>query len=57
MGSENTVGKHPAAGDYGVNGIPAILLIGPDGKVIATELRGEKILEKVKDVLSATPKN
>ena len=28
---------------YGVHGIPAIFLIGPDGKILATQLRGEKI--------------
>ena len=30
---------------YGVYGIPAIFLIGPDGKVLATDLRGSKIKE------------
>jgi thiol-disulfide isomerase/thioredoxin len=33
--------------DYGVYGIPAILLIGPDGKVLATDLRGSNIKEAV----------
>jgi hypothetical protein len=28
---------------YGVRGIPSIWLIGPDGKVIAKDLRGEEI--------------
>jgi thiol-disulfide isomerase/thioredoxin len=28
---------------YGVDGIPAIFLIGPDGKIIACDLRGEEI--------------
>jgi thiol-disulfide isomerase/thioredoxin len=32
---------------YGVYGIPAIFLIGPDGKVVATGLRGAKIKESV----------
>ncbi len=32
---------------YGVEGIPAIFLIGPDGKIIATGLRGEQIKEAV----------
>jgi peroxiredoxin len=36
---------------YGVMGIPSILLIGPDGKVIATNLRGEQIREQVKRAL------
>jgi thiol-disulfide isomerase/thioredoxin len=33
--------------DYGVHGIPAIFLIGPDGKVLATDLRGLRIKEAV----------
>jgi thiol-disulfide isomerase/thioredoxin len=36
---------------YGVYGIPAIFLIGPDGKVLATGLRGTKIKETVASVL------
>lgn len=32
---------------YGVDAIPAIFLIGPDGKVVAAHLRGEKIKEAV----------
>ena len=33
---------------YGLNGIPAIFLIGPDGKILAEGLRGSKIEEAVK---------
>jgi thiol-disulfide isomerase/thioredoxin len=36
---------------YGVYGIPAIFLIGPDGKVLATDLRGTKIKEAVSTAL------
>lgn len=36
---------------YGLNGIPAIFLIGPDGKIMATGLRGNKIEEAVKENL------
>jgi thiol-disulfide isomerase/thioredoxin len=32
---------------YGVEGIPSIFLIAPDGKIIARELRGEAIAEAV----------
>ena len=32
---------------YGVEGIPAIFLIGPDGKILARDLRGEAIKEAV----------
>ena len=34
-----------AASVYGINSIPATLLIGPDGKIIATGLRGEQLSE------------
>lgn len=36
---------------YGINGIPHIILFGPDGTIIARDLRGEKIGEKVAEVL------
>ncbi len=32
---------------YGVEGIPSIFLIGPDGKIIARELRGDGIADAV----------
>ena len=32
----------PAVSDYGATAIPATLLIGADGKILATELRGER---------------
>ena len=41
-----------AASKYGVVGIPAIFLIAPDGRVLATDLRGEQIEAVVKDALS-----
>jgi thiol-disulfide isomerase/thioredoxin len=34
-------------GEYGVRGIPSVWLIGPDGKVIATDLRGAAIKETI----------
>jgi hypothetical protein len=40
-------------GDYGVRGIPAIFLIGPDGRVLAEDLRGEAILQTVQAALPA----
>jgi hypothetical protein len=39
-------------GAYGVYGIPAISLIGPDGKVIASNLRGTKIKDTVAAALA-----
>ena len=36
---------------YGINGIPQIMLFGPDGKLIARDLRGEAILNSVKEAM------
>ena len=44
-------GKDEVTKKYGVRGIPSIWLIGPDGKVVAKELRGEGISEAVKKAL------
>lgn len=41
-----------ATDTYGVEGIPQILLIGRDGKIIARDLRGEDIEKAVKKALS-----
>jgi peroxiredoxin len=46
-GSKDKVGQ-----SYGVYGIPAIFLIGPDGKVVAANLRGAKIKETVSAALA-----
>src|SRR5258706_3317694 len=37
--------------EFGVGGIPSIWLIGPDGKIIAKELEGEKLIEVVRKEL------
>ncbi len=36
---------------YGVNSIPATVLVGPDGKVLARNLRGPELEKKLKEVL------
>ena len=38
---------------YGIQGIPQIILFGPDGKIVARNLRGKAIEEKVKECLSS----
>ena len=39
------------AGDlYGVSGIPAIILISPDGKIISTDLEGKKLADKLAEI-------
>ena len=44
--------KDKVTANYGVLGIPAIFLISPDGKVLATDLRGPKIKEAVAAALA-----
>lgn len=41
---------------YNVAGIPATFLIGPDGKVVAKDLRGEKLLASVRQHVEALKK-
>jgi peroxiredoxin len=36
---------------YGVSGVPAGFLIGPDGKIIGNDLRGEKLNNKLAELL------
>lgn len=40
-----------ATNTYGVNGIPQIMLIGPDGTILARDLRGAAIEEAIKQAL------
>lgn len=42
--------KSLAASTYGINSIPATLLIGPDGKVVASGLRGEELEQKLAEI-------
>lgn len=37
---------------YGIQGIPQIILFDPDGKIIARDLHGELIVEKLNEILS-----
>ncbi|MGN6417477.1 MAG: peroxiredoxin family protein [Pseudobacter sp.] len=43
--------KEGAAADYGVSAIPANFLIDPQGKIIAKNLRGAELEEKLKEIL------
>jgi len=47
-------GVQTAADAYGVVGIPALFLIGPDGKVVATHLRGGAIRKEVAAAMELT---
>ena len=37
--------QHPLASHYGITGIPTVILVGRDGKVISMDVRGEKLGE------------
>jgi thiol-disulfide isomerase/thioredoxin/protocatechuate 3,4-dioxygenase beta subunit len=40
---------------YGVDAIPALFLIGPDGKILRTDLRGPGMADKVRSALEKLP--
>ena len=44
--------KSPVPDLYGVEGIPAIFLIGPDGKIVARDLRGPAIDAAITEALA-----
>ena len=44
-------GKDEVTKKYGVTGIPSIWLIDPDGKVVASRLRGDGIMQAVSSAL------
>jgi thiol-disulfide isomerase/thioredoxin len=44
-------GKHPATIEYGIFGIPNVILVGKDGKVVSTRARGEELGRHLKDLL------
>ena len=41
---------------YNVAGIPATFLVGPDGKVVATDLRGKKLLRTIEQEIKKLKK-
>ncbi len=49
--------KHPVARLYNVEGIPATFLVGPDGKVVARDLRGRKLLRTIAKEIARLEKN
>lgn len=54
MGFLGEWSKSDLPNQYGVEGIPSIFLIGPDGKIIAKDLRGENIKATVERTLAKT---
>lgn len=43
--------ENEIAGKFGINSIPATFLVGKDGKVVASNLRGSQLEEKLKELL------
>ena len=46
----NPSSKGDACELYGITGIPAVILINPDGKVLSTNLEGEKLKAKLAEI-------
>ena len=42
--------KTVAAETYGINSIPASILVGPDGRIVATDLRGFALSAKLREI-------
>jgi peroxiredoxin len=49
--------KNALAEKYGIQSIPATFLIGRDGRIAATDLRGDELERKVAELLAASPAN
>ncbi len=41
--SQGSGWNHPMATKYGISGIPTVILVGRDGKVVSLDVRGEKL--------------
>ncbi len=59
MGWQHAVGPDvtPIADRFAVRGIPAIFIVGPDGKILATNLSGSNLKETLKKLLDAANTN
>jgi thiol-disulfide isomerase/thioredoxin len=44
-------GQHPAVVDYGIFGIPSMMLVDKEGKVVSTEARGAELARLLEDLL------
>jgi thiol-disulfide isomerase/thioredoxin len=45
--------ENPLTRKYGISGIPTVFLIGKDGKLVSTSLRGPKLEQRIRDLLAA----
>jgi thiol-disulfide isomerase/thioredoxin len=49
--------RHPLATKYGVSGIPTVILVGRDGKVVSLDARGEKLGEQLDKLFAGAAKD
>jgi thiol-disulfide isomerase/thioredoxin len=49
---KENAGQHPATIEYGIFGIPCVILIDKEGKVVSTQARGEELGRLLKDLLA-----
>jgi peroxiredoxin len=47
----NAIGNTKLFTDYGIIGYPTTFLISPDGKIIAKNLRGENVVQLVRNTI------
>lgn len=45
----------PTAGKFGIRAIPAFVLVGPDGRIVARGMRGDQIKKAVESALAKKP--
>ncbi len=48
--------KNVATDMYGIQGIPQVILFGPDGTIIERDIRGEKLIEKLSEIYNSNKK-
>jgi hypothetical protein len=44
----------PVVQEYKISGIPFSLLIGPEGKIVAKNLRGDELHQKLEEIYSGS---
>lgn len=45
----------PTPGKFGIRAIPAFVLVGPDGRIVAMGMRGDRIKQAVAKALANKP--
>ena len=53
---ENNGWNHPTASYYGITGIPTVILVNPQGKVVSLQARGPRLKRLLAELLGPPPK-